>query len=639
MSVLRSVILALLACTAPSATCAQDWPWWRGPARDGVAPSEEWSSSGRELWRRSVGVGFVCPVVVGDRLWTAGHDAGTKLDTAFCLDAERGGTLWSASWPARRGGYDVHPGGPLGSPAVGDGRVFFVSNEGVVRALEAEHGTLLWTRELARELGSKPGEYGFGASPVLLGDTLLVCVDRIAALDVATGESRWTSEPLGAYHATPAPCVLSGVVRLAVFGQERVSVLDPLDGALRGALPWHEGHVGKSIATPVVLGEHLFVSAGEGIGGALLDFTTDPPRTLWKTRALRSAITGCVRVGPALYGFDESILCCLDLDGRQRWRERGLGDGSLIAAGGRLIVLDADGVLRIVRATVDGYRELARLALFSEGNFWAPPVFSHGRIYTRSSLGELVCTDHRGGEAPPASAEVPRGATVELPTATSLFERHLELVGGRARVEALVSVRRAGTFQRRALGVVSVPVTLEERAPALRREEIGLPRGLPGKVVRAFDGDLAWELNPIRGDALRDEAGQREARDEPGLHAAASFARDHRELRTVEAVPFAGRRAWKVAATLVSGAARNYYFDTETGYLLGRDGEDQAEVVLGEWRTERGLAFPMLERREERDTGALEVVRFTTLELDSVSAEAFRRPGGLTRPGQEVPPK
>jgi outer membrane protein assembly factor BamB len=631
----RALFLAsALGCGAP--TEAQDWPWWRGPERDGVARSDAWSSQGRELWRTRVGVGFACPSIVGASLWIVGHERESKQDTLWCLDSSSGEVRWKSSYPARRGGFDVHPGGPLSQPTVGNERVYVSSNEGAVRAFDARTRELLWLCDLPRLLGTKPDEYGIGASPVLLGDALVVCADRVARLDARTGELRWASAALGVFHSTPAPLTFEGREHLAVFGDRGVTLLALADGAPRGLHPWKDLHIGGSIATPVVLGEDLLVSSGSNVGATRLDFRTDPPRVVWHTRAMRNLMAGCVRVGDHLYGFDESILKCLDLDGKELWRERGLGDGSMIAAGTRLLVMTSDGELLVARASPLGFEELARHPLFQEGDFWSPPVFAQGRVYVRSSLGELVCLVMDGGAEAPRSSEASPSV---LPDARALFERHLELVGGKARVEALVSLRRRGTFECRALGVQSVPIVLEERAPALRREEIGLPRGLPGKVVRGFDGELAWELNPIRGDGLLDAAGQREARDEPGLHATARWADELRGARTRGAVSFAGRRAWKVEASLASGTVRHYYFDRESGYLCGRDGVDQATVVWDDWRVEGGLAFPMFERREVRDTGVIEVLRFETLELDAVPAEAFRRPAELSAAPAEVPPK
>ena len=635
-------LACLLASADAAAASAQDWPWWRGLARDGVAPSDEWSSHGRELWRREVGVGFSSPSIVGERLWTLGHARETRQDTLWCLDARSGVTLWSTSYPARTGGYDVHPGGPLSTPTVGGGRVYVTTNEGVLRAVEAESGTIAWSVDLPAALGTRPEEYGLAASPLLLDESLVVCADRVARLDVRTGEILWRSEPLGVYHSTPAPFTTAAGERLAVFGERATALLDLGTGATLGTHPGRDMHVAGAIATPLVIGEHVLVSAGEGVGATCLDFSTAPPRVVWQTRALRNLMSGCVRVGDFLYGFDESILKCFDLEGHERWRERGLGDGSLSAAGGRLLVLTSAGELLVARASATGFEELARRPLFEQGDFWTPPVLAHGRIYARSNLGELVCQEHRpealGASSAHAEARPAPGELAPPPEARALFARHLELVGGSERLLALRSVRRRGTFQRRSVGVTRVPAVVEELAPDLRREELGLPRGIRGKVVRVFDGELAWELNPIRGDGPLDAAALRAAREAPGLHAAATFERDHRSFGPVSAASFAHRPAWKVPTTLVSGRARSYYFDVETGHLLGREGEDEDTLVLGDWRVERGLAFPMLERREERDTGALEVLRFEALELDVVEASACARPPGLpARPDEQIP--
>ena len=101
-----------------------------------------------------------------------------------------------------------------------------------------------------------------------------------------------------------------------------------------------------------------------------------------------------------LYGFDEAMLKCIDLDGEEQWRVRGLGKGSVAVAGGRLIVLSSKGELIIAEADPEEFRELSRKKVLDGGEYWTTPVLLDGLIYCRNSEGDLVCLDHR-----PASAD------------------------------------------------------------------------------------------------------------------------------------------------------------------------------------------------------------------------------------------
>jgi outer membrane protein assembly factor BamB len=619
--------LLVTAGAIASPVQAQDWPRWRGADGDGVAENDDWSPEGRRLWSRNVGPGFSSAAVVGDRLYTLGFEVAASADTVYCLDAGTGAELWKTSYPGRLNTADRHDGGTLSSPAVADARVYVTSGSGWLRALDAGTGAVVWERAVAREVGTVPDEFGFSASPILHGDEVIVCMDRVVGLDARTGEIRWRSEPEGVDHSTPTLFELSGAVRLVAFGKDELCVLELGTGLELHSYPWHEGHVGKSISTPVAIGERIFISSGENRGCALLEFGGGEARARWTGRVMRNTMAGCVLVDEFLFGFDESLLKCVDLDGNERWRQRGLGNGALTAAGKELVVLSSKGELIVADASAAGYRERWRARLFEDGTFWSPPVFAHGRIYARSSLGDVVCTDHRGG-ATPAPAPAERAAPA-LPDARSLFARHLELVGGAGRVRAVRSLRMRGEFELLSMGVRSVAVEVQQLAPDLRREEIQFPHGLPDKVVRVFDGEIAWELNRVLGDRILEEDDWREARESWALHAAADWERSYRSMRTAGLVEFADRPAYRVETVLASGTPRTVYFDAATGFLLGREGESEAVVVYDGWRAFDGLWLPTYEKRFLEHTGIEETLRFREVELDTVAPEAFARPAKI----------
>ena len=109
-------------------------------------------------------------------------------------------------------------------------------------------------------------------------------------------------------------------------------------------------------------------------------------------------MTGCILLDDHLYGFDDAVLKCLDLDGNETWNERGLGTGALSAANGRLIVLSEEGELLIAPATPEGFEPEAKDRVFERGVCWTSPVLSKGRIFCRNNKGDLVARNHRATE-------------------------------------------------------------------------------------------------------------------------------------------------------------------------------------------------------------------------------------------------
>src|SRR4051794_24645919 len=97
---IRFACLLLLLVAAPA--FAADWPNWRGPNRDGVAPGiklpEKWPAEApKELWKANVGLGYSSPAVVGNRLYLLSRV--DKNERCLSLDANTGKELWMVEYP------------------------------------------------------------------------------------------------------------------------------------------------------------------------------------------------------------------------------------------------------------------------------------------------------------------------------------------------------------------------------------------------------------------------------------------------------------------------------------------------------------------------------------------------------------
>lgn len=381
-----------------SAGEGRDWPCWRGPERDGVAHERGWSTAGKEqdLWRVDVGRGYSCVAVAGGRLFTKGFDEGTEMDVVRCLDALTGEERWAHAYPSRL--WDtMHEGGTLTTPVVDGERVYVLSRLGKLLCLSAEDGEVLFERALVTEEKAL-GTFGLASSPLVLDDLLIVNVGPTYALDKSSGKTLWQTRDYGYSYAVPAPFALEGRELLAVFNGAGLVVLACKDGAELALHPWTSEYNVNS-ATPIVMGRRIFISTGYNARGcALLEFTGKALEVVWESKEMSNTMTGCVLVDGYLYGFDEAKLKCLDLEGKVRWEERGLGKGALSASDGRLIVLSETGELLIAPASPQGFAPAARTKLFEGGVCWTTPVLSHGILYCRSSRGELVARDHRAAQ-------------------------------------------------------------------------------------------------------------------------------------------------------------------------------------------------------------------------------------------------
>lgn len=379
------------------------WPQWNGPARDGISSEADWSAAGKKeaAWSMDVGLGYSSVTVAGGRLYTMGFDKDAGLDIVWCLDPKSGEEIWTHAYESKI--WDqAHGGGTLTTPTVDGDVVYTLNREGNLFSLDAATGEVNWHHPLKEEYELEYPTWGFSASPLVIGDRLIINVGRVLSIEKGTGNVEWiTDKNYGHAYSTPTPFDLEGKPVLAVFNSNGIVVMDQAAGA---ELYFHEWTTKYDInaASPIVVDDTIFISSGQGKGCALLAMTDDGLEPVWESKVMGNKMSGCVLMDGHLYGFDESVLKCIDLaDGEEKWAERGIGNGALIGAPGKLILMSSRGELIVGEATPAAYSEVSRAKLMDGGVYWTKPVLSNGLIYCRSSLGELVVSDHRA--KPPAA--------------------------------------------------------------------------------------------------------------------------------------------------------------------------------------------------------------------------------------------
>lgn len=397
------LLLALGLIAAPAIVRASDWSAWRGPARDGQSPetgwSHDWPSEGpRILWKDGVGTGFSSMVIAGGRLYTMGWT--DDQDFVFCLSAATGATNWIARYPQPLGNK-MYEGGPNSTPLVVGNRVFTASKTGLVHAFDTASGNIVWKTSLKDLVGAPLSDWGVSGAPVLAdARTLLVNYGpHGVALDPETGAVRWNSgRKKDMSFAAPVVLDLGGKPATLFFMSEGLVAVDPGTGTQLWRSPFGKGYR-THCSDPLVSGDRVFISSGDD-GGELLEVTPRGAKRVWKNANLSTFTGTAVLVGGHLYGLDtagykgpEQEMRCVDLAaGSVKWGEKGFGQGSLIAAGDRLIVQGDKGEVSVVRASPERFQLLARCQPIG-GKCWTTPALSDGRLYVRNARGDLACLD------------------------------------------------------------------------------------------------------------------------------------------------------------------------------------------------------------------------------------------------------
>jgi len=104
------------------------------------------------------------------------------------------------------------------------------------------------------------------------------------------------------------------------------------------------------------------------------------------TRDMQNHHGGVVLVNGYLYGFNNSILTCLEFaTGKLMWRDRSVGKGALTYADGNLYIQGEGNLVGLAEATPSGYREKGRFKIADQGlPSWAHPVVAGGTLYVRN---------------------------------------------------------------------------------------------------------------------------------------------------------------------------------------------------------------------------------------------------------------
>jgi len=400
---MKSTKALLVMLVLASSVLGDDWPQCRGPNRDGISKERglktSWPAGGPpQLWKANIGAGTSSISVVGGKVYALGNI--DETDHVFCLDAASGQVLWNFSYPCSAKETTAFP-GLRAAPVVEGERVYTLSREGHLFCLGAADGKVIWAKELPKEFNAKPPTWGWAGSPLIEGD-LLICEvggrgKSIAAFDKNSGRGAWLTGDSPAGYASPIGLTQKNERLVLSFNASGLEARRVKDGVLAWKFPWRTSF-DMNAATPIVIGDRVFVSSAYGVGGAVIEIGGAEPSVLWQNKKIRIQMGGAVYWGGHLYGFDESELKCVDFqNGDVKWSERKYGKGSLMIADGKLIVFGASGQLGLAEANPKSYRELAYAQVIEGRDTWAPPVFANGTIYCRSKE-TLVALDVRGGE-------------------------------------------------------------------------------------------------------------------------------------------------------------------------------------------------------------------------------------------------
>ena len=404
---MRHLLVAAIFAFALQNTVS-DWPQYFGPERNGVyrgpAISGKWPSSGpRVVWQKQVGQGFSGPVVAEGRLILFHRMADREVVESF--DARTGMPQWQYGYPTSYRddfGFDE---GPRAVPVVVNGVVYTFGAQGQLHAVSLKTGTRIWSEDTMKRFSVPKGFFGAGGSPLVEDGRVIANIGGrgagIVAFDAKTGKVLWTATDDEASYSSGVGATIGGR-RSAVFLTRNGLVgLDPATGQVQFQRRWRSRQAASvNAATPLVIGDLIFVSAEYGPGAAVFRVEGSMLTELWTSDdVLSNHYATSIHRDGFLFGyhgrqeFGPSFRAVELRTGKVRWSQDRFNAGSVMLAGDRLLIMRETGELILAAASPDGFKPIARAQILP-AVVRAFPALADGLFYVRNEK-TLVCVDLR----------------------------------------------------------------------------------------------------------------------------------------------------------------------------------------------------------------------------------------------------
>jgi outer membrane protein assembly factor BamB len=382
----------------PITFAATDWPWWRGPNRNGIAeakqkPPTKWSATDNVLWKSPVpGRGHGSPTVVGDQVFLATAEHDQEIQSVLCYHRQTGERLWKTV--VHRGGFEKKGNrkASLASSTVAcDGRRLFINflHDGAVytTALDRD-GRQLWQTKISDYVIHQ----GYGSSPTVYRSLVIVSADNkgggaVAALERASGKVVWKRKrPKTPNYPSPIVLNTAGRDQLLLTGCDLVTSLDPLTGKELWEI---KGATTECVTSTVTDGQLIYTSGGYPRNHIAAVRADGSGKVVWEKNTRVYVPSMLVSDGHLYAVQDAGMAACYKCDtGEEVWKGRlgGTFSASPVLVGDRIYATNETGRTFIFKATPEAFTRVAENSLGDE--VLATPAICGGRIYMRVALQE-----------------------------------------------------------------------------------------------------------------------------------------------------------------------------------------------------------------------------------------------------------
>jgi outer membrane protein assembly factor BamB len=386
----------------------RNWPNFRGPGGLGISPAADtpmqWDAKSGSgiVWKVPIPLaGNNSPVVWGDRVFLTG--ATGQKRSVFCFDAANGKLLWER--PVDSGAKtnpDAEPPsddtGYAASTAATDGRrVCAIFANGDLACFDFA-GRGLWTKSL----GQPESAYGHASSLLMDRGLVLVQYDQgsaegnksaMLAFHAQSGKPAWkAARDVDNSWSSPILFSLDGRRQLVTVARPWVIAYNPADGKELWRAKWLEGYADVAPSPAYAAGRIIVANAQASVAAIPADGSGDvTARLAWQaSEGLPDICSPLAFDGLAMLVESGGGITCYDVATGKKVYQHNLQvavNSSPVLAGGRIYLLDREGVAHILQAGRE-FKELGRSSLGEP--CVTTPAFAGGRLYVRGQ-NHLFC--------------------------------------------------------------------------------------------------------------------------------------------------------------------------------------------------------------------------------------------------------
>lgn len=385
-----------------------DWLSFRGGDREGVVSGitlPDWTTSPpKEVWRRRVGPGWSSVIAVGDYLFT--QEQREDREAVICYNAKTGDEVWvhSSQECAERFEDSLSGTGPRATPTFHQNRIYSFGAKGQLECLDAVTGQPHWSQAVFKFAEASIPQWGSSTSPTIVDDLVVVFAggkgdNGLLAFDRLTGELRWKSACGTISYSTPQIMTLGGQRQIVMHDDAGLNGIDIQDGKTL----WHHpspnaGSFQPMLQIHLTSTDQFIVNWDAGLLCLKVHRNGDDWKIqeMWKSNKMKPSFNDFVIHAEHIYGLDDGILACVDLEkGRRKWKggRYGFGQMLLLPETNELLIVSERGELIRVAADPKEHRELGQVKAI-EGKTWNHPSLAHGRLVVRNSE-EMACFELR----------------------------------------------------------------------------------------------------------------------------------------------------------------------------------------------------------------------------------------------------